>query len=215
MFAIEAAWLALFITGFGTMFLFGELLVNMKGIFGVIGLAFITFYFTSYLSISMFLVMIVVYLLSLTLIIIDGKLLNDGTLGTIGAVLMLFTVGFSAPDWVTGTYGVSGVLLGTFGSLMFLKVFPKREMWSKIALVDQLSAEEGYNSMNESYRHLIGEQGDTLTDLRPVGNIQINEQEYSAISNGHWIQKGEKIEVVSVDGTKILVRQVDAIIDHK
>ncbi|KGX85334.1 NfeD family protein [Pontibacillus marinus] len=209
MIAIEAAWLALLITGFGTMFLFGELLVNMRGIFGVIGLAFITLYFMSYLSVTMFFVMLVIYLVSLTLIIIDGKVINDGSLATLGGVMMLFTVGISAPDWVTGLYGVSGVLLGTFGSLLFLKVFPKRQMWSKIALVDQLSSEQGYNSMNESYRYLEGKQGETMTDLRPVGTIKIEEQEFSAVSNGHWIQKGEKIEVVSVDGTKILVKKVE------
>ncbi len=208
MIAIEAAWLALLITGFGTMFLFGELLVNMRGIFGVIGLAFITLYFMSYLSVTMFFVMIVIYLVSLTLIIIDGKVINDGSLATLGGVMMLFTVGISAPDWVTGLYGVCGVLLGTFGSLLFLKVFPKRQMWSKIALVDQLSSEQGYNSLNESYRYLKGKQGKTMTDLRPVGTIKIEEQEFSAVSNGHWIQKGETIEVVSVDGTKILVKKV-------
>lgn len=208
MIAMEAAWIAIVLTGLGTMFLFGELLVNMKGIFGVIGFAFITIYFMSYLSISMFFVMLVVYIISLTLIILDGKVINDGSLATIGGVLMLITVGISAPDWVTGMYGVSGVLLGSFGSLLFLKVFPKREMWSKIALTDQLSSEEGYNSMNESYRHLQGERGITLTDLRPVGTISIHDKEYSAVSNGYWIQKGESVEVVSVDGTKILVKMV-------
>ncbi len=209
MIAIETAWLALFITGLGTMFLFGELLVNMRGIFGVIGMGLITIYFTSYLSTSMFMIMIVVYIVSLTLIIIDGKIVNDGSLATIGGVLMLFTIAISAPDWVTGIYGVCGVILGAFASFIFLKVFPKRDMWSKIALVDQLSSEQGYNSMNDSYRHLVGEQGETLTDLRPVGTIRLREQEYSAVSNGHWIQKGEEIEVVSVDGTKILVKKVE------
>ncbi|KGP73180.1 NfeD family protein [Pontibacillus yanchengensis] len=209
MFAIDAAWIALLITGFGTMFLFGELFVNMKGIFGVLGLAFITFYFMSYLSTTMFFIMIIVYLVSLLLIIIDGKLLNDGTLSTIGGISMLFTVGMSAPDWVTGMYGVSGVLLGAFGSLLFLKVFPKRKMWSKIALLDQLTSEQGYNSMNESYQHLIGKEGETLTDLRPVGTIKVNSDEYSAVSNGHWIQKGEAIRVENVDGTKILVKKIE------
>lgn len=209
MIAIEVAWLAFFITFFGTLFLFGELLVNMKGVFGVIGLAFITLYFMSYLSTTMFIVMIIIYLVSLSLIILDGKVINDGTLATIGAIAMLFTVGISAPDLSTGMYGVSGVLLGGFGSMVFLKVFPRREMWSKIALVDQLTSEEGYNSMNESYTHLKGKIGETHTDLRPVGTIVIEDHEYSAVSNGHWIEKGNKVKVVSVDGTKILVKSIE------
>ncbi|MFC0522592.1 NfeD family protein [Pontibacillus salicampi] len=209
MFAIDAAWIALLITGLGTLFLFGELLVNMRGVFGVLGLAFIMFYFMSHLSTSMFFIMGIVYLVSLLLIIIDGNFLNDGTLTTIGSISMLFTIGMAANDWVTGLYGVSGVLIGGFGSLLFLKVFPKRNMWSKITLLDQLSSEEGYNSMNESYRHLIGKEGITLTDLRPVGTVSINNQEYSVVSNGHWMKRNEKVVVERVDGTKILVKKVE------
>ncbi|KGX88893.1 NfeD family protein [Pontibacillus litoralis] len=208
MFALDASYLALLITGLGTLFLFGELLVNMRGLFGILGLAFISFYFLSSVSPSMFVIMITLYVVSLLLILIDGKLLNDGTLTTIGAVTMLFTVGIAAEDWVTGLYGISGVIFGALGSFLFLKVFPRRKMWSKIALRDQLTSEEGYNSMNESYQHLVGKEGTTFTDLRPVGTIRIDGNEYSAISNGQWIQKGESIVVESVDGTKILVKKI-------
>nr|WP_255688378.1 NfeD family protein [Pontibacillus sp. HN14] len=201
------AWLALVITGLGTLFLFGELLVNMRGIFGVVGIAFITFYFLTHLDPSMFIVMMIVYFISLSLIILDAKVINDGTLTTVGSISMLLVVGMSAPDWVTGAYGVCGVLIGAIGSLLFLRVFPKRDLWTKITLVDKLSSEAGYNSMNETYASLVGKSGITLTQLRPVGTIKIEEQEYSAVSNGHWIDKDEEIIVDQVDGTRILVRK--------
>ncbi|GGD04713.1 NfeD family protein [Pontibacillus salipaludis] len=207
MIAIDAAWIALVITGLGTLFLFGELLVNMRGIFGVVGIAFITFYFLTHLDPSMFVIMMIVYVISLALIILDAKVINDGTLTTVGSISMLLVVGMSAPDWVTGAYGVCGVLIGAISSLLFLRVFPKRDLWTKITLVDKLSSEAGYNSMNESYTNLSGQKGITLTQLRPVGTIKIGEQEYSAVSNGHWIEKDEEIVVEQVDGTRILVKK--------
>ncbi|MGV2622116.1 NfeD family protein [Halobacillus sp. ACCC02827] len=200
-------WVALFITLLGTMFLIGELLVNMRGVFAVLGLGFITVYFSSYLAPEMFVIMMLVYLLGIALIIIDGKVVNDGTLATIGAVTMIIAVGFSAPNWVAGLYSVIGVIIGGAASLVFLKVFKRRDMWTKMTLNDQLTSEMGYNSMNESYSHLVGSSGTTLTDMRPVGTIRVNGKEYSAVSNGKWLGKGESIRVAAVDGTKILVEK--------
>lgn len=200
-------WIALFITMLGTMFLIGELLVNMRGAFAVLGIGFITVYFSSYLAMDMFFMMMLVYFLGIVLMIIDGKLLNDGTLATIGAAAMVVAVGFSAPNWVAGLYSVIGVILGGAGSLLFLRVFKRREMWTKITLADQLSSEMGYNSMKQTYQSLIGKTGEALTDMRPVGTITIDGEEYSAVSNGQWISRGDAINVVSVDGTKILVKK--------
>ena len=201
-------WIALFITFLGTMFLIGELLVNMKGIFAIVGFGFITVYFSSYLATDMFIVMMLVYFLGIILMVVDGKLINDGTLATIGAAVMVIAVGFSAPNWVAGLYSVIGVILGGAASLLFLKVFKHRKMWTKITLRDQLSSEMGYNSMKESYQFLVNKKGKALTDMRPVGTIKIEEEDYSAVSNGQWISKDDEIKVVSVDGTRILVKKI-------
>ncbi|MFG6114317.1 NfeD family protein [Halobacillus sp. MO56] len=202
---LQNDWVSFLITFFGTLFLVGELLVNARGLFGILGLGFITVFFYSFLSPSMFILMMLIYLIGLILIIIDGKLINDGTLATIGAVCMIIAVGFSSPNWVAGLYGVIGVILGGASSLFFLKAFKRRDMWSKITLIDQLSTEAGYNTMNETYKSLLNEVGVAQTDMRPVGTVQINGKDYSAVTNGQWISRGATIIVESVDGTKILV----------
>ncbi|MFD2925986.1 NfeD family protein [Halobacillus naozhouensis] len=202
-------WIVFLITLFGTMFLVGELLVNMRGLLGLMGLGFITIYFSSYLTFEMFVMMMVVYLFGLVLIIIDGKVVNDGTLATIGGAAMIIAVSLSAPNWIAGMYSVIGVLLGGAASLLFLKVFKRREMWTKITLVDQLSTEMGYNSMKESYSGLVGLTGKALTDMRPSGTIKVDGEDYSALSNGKWIYKDEQVKVMAVDGTKILVKKLN------
>lgn len=63
--------------------------------------------------------------------------------------------------------------------------------------------------MNEAYQALVGKEGETVTDLRPVGTVRIDNSEYSAISNAQFIKKGTKVEVEQVDGTRILVKQTD------
>ncbi|SER17256.1 NfeD-like C-terminal, partner-binding [Gracilibacillus ureilyticus] len=207
MFNIEAEWISLLIVGFATLFLVGEILVNAKGIFSILGLGFITVYFSSFLDVGMFFVMILIYFIGLLLIVIDGKVLNDGTLAVIGTVLMIVSVGFASPNWLAGTYAVLGVLIGGISSLFFLKVFKKRNMWTKMTLFDQLTDEAGYSSINQTYKSLVGKTGMTQTDMRPIGTVIIEDQEYSAITQGKWLKKDTEIKVESVDGTRILVKE--------
>ncbi|WP_066192949.1 MULTISPECIES: NfeD family protein [Gracilibacillus] len=207
MFAITADWMSLVVVGFATLFLIGELLVNAKGIFAVLGFGFITVYFSSFLDISMFFMMIVIYLFGLMLIIIDGKVLNDGTLAVIGLVCMMVSVGFAAPNWTAGLYAIIGIFVGVPASFGFLKVFKKRQMWTKITLFDQLSDDAGYSSINQSYKELVGKTGETLTDMRPSGTVRIDDKEYSAVTQGKWLTKETEVKVVQVDGTRILVKE--------
>ncbi|WP_138415771.1 NfeD family protein [Aquibacillus sediminis] len=205
----SADWISLIVVGFGTLFLIGELLVNMRGVFGLLGVGFITLYFLTYLDPSMFVLMMVIYFIGILLIIIDGKIINDGTLATIGAVCMILSVGLSSPNWTAGLYAIIGVLLGGGSSLAFLRVFKHRKLWSKLTLVDQLTDENGYSTVKDTHRDLLGQKGITITDMRPVGTIRVNEQEYSAVSSGQWIAKQTEVKVTHVDGTKILVSKIN------
>lgn len=204
----SADWAAFLIAGLGTFFLIGEILINGRGIFAILGFVFITIYFYTYLETGSFVLMFIIYLTGLLLIIVDGKLLNDGTLATLGLAAMLFAVVLAAPDFNAGLYAVCGVLLGGGASFLLLRIFKKRNMWSKITLKDRLTEEAGYNSINAGYEALVGKEGVTLNDLRPVGNIRIEHKDFSAVSDGQWIPKDSRIRVLEVDGTKILVEKL-------
>lgn len=201
-------WIGFFIIGFGTLFLIGEILVNMRGLFALLGLGFITVYFSAYLEPSSFTLMIIIYFIGLLLIIIDGKVLNDGTLAVLGLGSMITAVALAAPNLNAGLYAVSGVLLGGISSFFFLKAFKRRNMWSKMTLLDRLTKEEGYSSLSSEFEDLLHKTGETLNDMRPVGTIDIDSRQYSAVSNGQWIEKGTPVKVIHVDGTKVVVEKI-------
>lgn len=210
---MELNWLLLLMPGLGTLFLIGELLVRMRGLFAILGIIFMTIYFSNYLELgTSFILMIMIYFIGLLLIVLDGKVINDGTLAIIGAVIMTTVVAIAAPNLLAGLYAVCSVIIGGAASILFLKIFKnqRRELWSKMMLKDRLTTEKGYSSLNQSYLSLLGKTGVTLNDLRPVGTIRIDDEDYSAVSNGEWIPKGTEVEVVHVDGTKIQVRRVES-----
>ena len=210
-------WIGLIITGLGTLFLIGELLVNMRGLFAILGIGFMTVYFSSYMELGpSFILIIITYFIGLLLIILDGKLINDGTIAAVGAAIMLTVVAIAAPNLIAGLYAVCGVLLGGSATFILLKIFKrrKRHLWAKMTLKDRLTTEKGYSTMNKEYLNLLNKEGITLNDLRPVGTIRINEKEYSAVSNGEWIPRKTRVKVVQVDGTKILVKKSESQTDE-
>jgi len=205
---LSADWFAFFLTGLGTLLLIGEILVHMRGLFALLGIGFMTVYFGVYLQSESLTFMLIIYFLGLLLIVIDGKLLSDGTLAALGGVCMLLAVALAAPNIYAGMYAIIGVLIGGSISFLLLKYFKKRNMWSKLPLKDRLTKEAGYSTINTTYETLVGKEGMTLTDLRPVGIIRVNDQDYSAVSNAEWIPKQSKIKIIAVDGTKILVEKI-------
>lgn len=193
----------------GAMFLFAEVLVKGRFILGFIGAACFSLYFMAHIPAGQPVWMAGVFILGVILVILDGKFIGDGTIGAIGLILMLVALALPAPNFFYGLSVATAFILGTVGSFGFRKILPSREVWNKLALKDTLSSEAGYNSMNEQFRELLDKEGVAETDFRPIGTIRIEGQLYSAVSDGQWVKKGNKLKVVEVSGTRILVQKVE------
>jgi membrane-bound serine protease (ClpP class) len=55
---------------------------------------------------------------------------------------------------------------------------------------------------------LIGEAGETLTDLSPSGQIRVHGEIWTAVSDGSSISSGTKVTVVKVDNLTLIVHNV-------
>ncbi len=209
----EMEWLDLPSVGFivvflGTLFLIGELLVRAKGLFAILGIAIMAMYFSYHLTGDTGLWVVLLYIVGLVLIIVDGKVITDGTVALLGVVLMIIGLAVPAPTFIYGTLVSMGFIVGGFSSALFLKVFPSRNLWAKMTLKDKLTSDLGYNSINEQYHELIGKQGRTVSSFRPTGTVEIAGEQYSATSGSHWIEANTDIIVTSVDGTRILIKSL-------
>ncbi|WP_010632194.1 NfeD family protein [Sporolactobacillus vineae] len=191
-------------------FLFAELFVKAKGILAVMGSGLFILYFSYYLTdqASPWIVLLLVG--GLVLIIIDGKLFTTGVIGALGFILMIFACALPAPSLLYGMLVGIAFIIGSCGSFLFRKWLPARDYLDKLMLHDRLSADKGYNSINVSYRELVGREGVTQTPFHPVGTIRINSKNYSAVTDGVFIEKGVRAKVLSVDGTRIVVETISS-----
>ncbi|SER69174.1 NfeD family protein [Salipaludibacillus aurantiacus] len=194
-----------FVVFIATLFIFGEVMVRVKGLFGIIGIVIMAIYFSYHLTAADSLWVVVLYLIGLSLIIFDGKVTTDGTIAAIGILFMVLGLALPAPGITYGVLVAMAFILAAPASYLFTKVFPKRNMWDKMLLKDKLSSEHGYNSMNETYQDLVGKTGLTKTPFRPIGTIEVDGKLYSATADNQWLKEDTKVKIISVDGTRIVV----------
>ncbi len=73
-------------------------------------------------------------------------------------------------------------------------------------LTDEQRNEEGYVS-HEARVDLIGKCGVAITVLRPAGTALIDDERVDVVTEGEYIERHRPIEVVDVDGLKVVVRE--------
>ena len=78
---------------------------------------------------------------------------------------------------------------------------------SKLVLNDTESNEAGYRS-TEDLEVFLGKEGVTTTVLRPTGMAEFDGVRLNVVSEGEFIQSGTRVQIVRVEGSRILVRTI-------
>ncbi len=140
-----------------------------------------------------------------------------GVAGISGAILVIFSlgaslignIGFAFPDGgeVTRAIVTLAVTLVIFVALMFSLggYLPRSKHVNQLILAPELSTATGYTSA-ESVEDLIGQRGTALTALRPAGTAEVGGEPVDVVTQGTFIPAGEAIEVISVRGSRVVVR---------
>ncbi|MBO6179221.1 MAG: hypothetical protein J6O04_08610 [Selenomonadaceae bacterium] len=90
----------------------------------------------------------------------------------------------------------------------FIKMMAKSKFLNELVLFKRSTKDEGYTSA-EGREYLIGKRGKVIGELRPAGAVFIDNNPVDVVSEGAYIKKGELVEVVAVNGNRVVVRKVD------
>ena len=80
---------------------------------------------------------------------------------------------------------------------------------SKLILRETESNEAGYRS-TEDMEVFLGREGRTTTVLRPTGIAEFDGVRLNVVSEGEFIPSGTSVRIVRIEGSRILVRPVQA-----
>ncbi|MEM8727403.1 MAG: NfeD family protein [Chlamydiota bacterium] len=149
------------------------------------------------------LIAIGIALLSLILIALEffvpGAIL--GILGGVGLCLsILFFAWKSQSLWQAMIFAVVIIVLLVLTIKMTL-----RKLKQKPALFAK-EEQSGYLA-SEFDQKLIGKSAKALTDLRPSGHIEVEDQSYQAVSENLYVKKGESVTIIAGEGARLIVRK--------
>jgi len=185
-----------------------ELIVPGFGIPGIIGIiGFGLYFFAHYIIGFAGMEDVVLFILGIVLLISELFISSFGILGILGAASLITGVVMASPTTESGLWSLL-VALVIAGVIVFFiaKRFKSRGVWNKFILSDKLTTEEGYvSSANKA--DLLGCVGETITPLRPAGTMVLGERRIDVVTSGEFIESGTKVEVIKVEGTRVVVRQ--------
>ncbi len=132
--------------------------------------------------------------------------LPGGVLGILGGMALLGAVvaGFAAFGPAIGAYIALAILIGgSAGIFLWIKLFPRTRVGRALTLQH---TESEYKASDADTRNLAGQSGKAVTDLRPAGIARIGNRKYDVVSEGPLIGRGSAVQVLKVDGNRIVVR---------
>jgi len=106
---------------------------------------------------------------------------------------------------------MDGFLIGLIGAVIGLvllaKLMIKTKFWEQLTAPDTQKKEDGYSN-TPGWESLQGETGIADTDLHPSGWVRVKDQRIFVVSEGEFIEEGKEIKILSVDGNRVLVREL-------
>jgi membrane-bound serine protease (ClpP class) len=224
------SWLLLFI---GLFMLVLELKLPGIGLPAITSaLAFLLFFWSHYLSgtadqLEIILFLVGLVCLALELFVFPGF----GVFGMSGVLLILTSIVMASHTfvWPTQEYEyrelgytliqvtVAMLAVGT-GAVVFARYFPSLPLFNRLVLKPEpwtggaagvedpteKPPTEGYDSL----AFLVGETGRTTTVLRPSGKARFGELLIDVTADGFFIEPDSLVEVVDVQGQRVIVKQV-------
>ena len=130
-----------------------------------------------------------------------------GAPGIIGGVCLLGGILCTADDLEQGlTITVIVVILLAIMFAIILALFHMKKIKPPIVLQEEMKGQKGYLSASD-LEYLIGKEGVASTALRPAGKCNIDGVEFDVRSDGRYIAKGSRIQIIRVQGNTLIIKE--------
>ncbi len=149
---------------------------------------------------------VVLFIIGVILILAEVFIIPGfGIAGVSGITAVLISLFFIFPNTSIAINVLLAVILFTLVIAIFMfKKFGSSRFWKRISLE---SNSKNYFS-SSSKKDYLDQEAETLSKLRPAGTIEIDGKRVDAVSDGAFIEKGKKVKVISVSGSRIVVREI-------
>lgn len=145
-------------------------------------------------------------LIGILLLIIEAFVPGFGIFGAGGVIAMGASIFFSVPStelaWSYLMWTALAFMVALFG---VVRAVSKRGLGKALTLEDTAKT---WSSGRSELLALVGQQGQTLTVLRPAGTAEFGDQRLDVVAEGGFVPAGQKVKIIRVEGTRVVVRAV-------
>ncbi len=163
---------------------------------------------------------LLLFVVGLVLLVVEIAIIPGfGFVGVAGVLCMVASLlltrlpsydfwGIDEISAVVGQLALS-MIIGIVGSAIVLRSLPRFALFNRLILASDTPASEGYVSApTEHDADMMGAEGVTLTELRPVGIGLFDGRRVDIIAEGDFIQNRTAVKVIEARGSRIVVRPV-------
>jgi membrane-bound serine protease (ClpP class) len=148
---------------------------------------------------------VIILLVAGALLIFLETILPGLVAGIIGfcCIAIGVAMGYLRFDFQTANTILAGVAAaGIIGTILYVKYFPE----SRVAQV--FVSRRAIGEIGAENPSLLNQTGQALTTLRPSGTAVINGRRVDVVSEGAFVEPGQSIKVVAIEGLRVVVRAV-------
>src|SRR5699024_8428791 len=182
-----------------------ELYTPGFGVAGTMGLVALILFFYGHIIAGLAGMETVILLITGIIFIILEFFVPGGILGIIGVgavVVSLFLSGYDLSHMALSILIAMIVGIAAF-IILYRRADAEKGFFKRIILKDRTMTEQGYVTTDVKTEYL-GKEGMTVTPLRPAGIAEIGDERVDVVSEGTYIEQGKKVEVIAVEGMRIV-----------
>ncbi|MCH9625918.1 MAG: hypothetical protein S4CHLAM123_11030 [Chlamydiales bacterium] len=106
--------------------------------------------------------------------------------------------------WLSGAVVVGVIVI----AILAKYIVPRFGMFSPLVLKGEQEATKGYVSgLKKEEQPAIGAIAIVVSPLRTAGKVEIEGKFFDAVSSGKFIDKGRKVKVIGIEGSKMIVEE--------
>ena len=127
-----------------------------------------------------------------------------GILGVLGGISILY--GTYLAFGMSTTTGILALVLSVAVTIVIVVGFVRSRAAKRLILDDDEA--KTWKAAEKGLSDLMGQRGRTLSPLRPAGYAMIGERRLDVVSDSEFLEAGVEVEVVEVEGNRVLVLPV-------
>jgi membrane-bound serine protease (ClpP class) len=222
--ALASPGLATFLLFLGFIGMYIELKTPGVGVGGVISLlAFMLFFWANYLEGTAGSLEILMFVCGIVLLLLEVFVAPGvGIFGLTGGLMVLFSLVLASQTFVIPhteaefeqvTESMGLVVAAGVGmivlALALRRFLPKAPIFNRLVLEPPAPEERitlSHREATADFSHLVGREGEAITDLLPAGKALIDEELIDVIAQGEPIDRGQAVVVVSAHANRVVVR---------